>query len=70
VLRNHTIGVLQLGQKSVVWIVSNRIHKRSRDDPETKQGLKPVRENSTKTENRKNLINDVLKGMERLLRNL
>jgi len=46
---------VQLGQKLIVWIVSNRIHKRSRDDPETKQGLKPARENSTKTEEEKEL---------------
>jgi len=39
----------------MVWIVSNKIHKRSRGDPETKQGLKPARENSTKTEEKNEL---------------
>jgi len=69
--------MLQLGWKPIVWIASNRIHKRrwsTDDDSEMTLKLSKAwnyrgrilqRQN-----NRKNLINDVLKGTEWLLRNL
>jgi len=42
VLRNHTIGMLQLGWTPIVWIVSNRIHKRRwRTDDDSEMTLKP-----------------------------
>jgi len=44
--------------------------QRSRDDPETKQDLKPERRILLRQKNRENLINEVLKEMEWLLRNL